>query len=223
MVLMADIHSNIHALLTAMDLIRAHDPGMVMCAGDIVGYGANPNECCHAVESMSAHSISGNHDRAAISKDVSGMNPYAAAAALWTSDRLDDESRRFLSGLPISMRREMERSRVAVFHGSPSDPDEYVYAEEASEGVLRAAGCDLLVLGHTHMPFVRRFDSGLIVNPGSVGQPRDGDPRGSLAVVDMTARTCEIVRFRYDIQAASQAISENGLPHMLADRLHVGR
>lgn len=203
--------------------MRTYEPDAVICAGDIVGYGANPNECCSEVASLSSHSISGNHDRAALSKDVSRMNPYAAAAAIWTHDRLDDTSRRFLSGLDTSITRDIEGFSVAVFHGSPNDPDEYVYAEAVSEELLRRAGCDLLVLGHTHMPYVRRFGSGLVVNPGSIGQPRDGDPRGSFAVVDTVALGSEIVRFAYDVRAASEAISAEGLPHVLAERLSVGR
>jgi putative phosphoesterase len=223
LVLMADVHSNLHALQAMLTLADDLSPDEIICAGDIVGYGAFPNECCSRAAGVLSVSVSGNHDRAALSKDVSRMNTYAAAAALWTSERLDEESMRFLSRLSPSSRLDAGGIGVAVFHGSPADPDEYLYEDAVTEDRLRGVECDLLVPGHTHIPFVKRFPSRLVVNPGSIGQPRDGDPRGSFAVVDTNGMTCEIVRFEYDAAAAADAILAAGLPHVLADRLLVGR
>lgn len=223
LVLVADLHSNIHALKAASELIDAASPDAVVCAGDIVGYGAFPNECCSWAEKACSRCVAGNHDRAAISKDMARMNPFAAAAALWTSDRLDGDSRSFLSALEGSARLEAGDVRIAIFHGSPSDPDEYVEEGAAADGMLAEAGCDVLVLGHTHIPYARRLAKGLAVNPGSVGQPRDGDPRGSFAVLDTGRLDCEIVRFVYPVKEAADSMLSEGLPHILAERLFIGR
>jgi len=219
----ADVHSNIHALESASMLISERSPDAVVCAGDVVGYGAFPNECCSKVEGLCSRSVAGNHDRAAISKDASRMNPYAAAAAIWTSDQLEESSRRFLSSLGPAARFAAGGRSVAVFHGSPADPDEYVQEDAADRGLLDGEGCDILVLGHTHVPYVKRFDERLVLNPGSVGQPRDGDPRGSLAFVDTEKMVCEILRFEYPVKAAADAIVSAGLPRILAERLSIGR
>jgi putative phosphoesterase len=112
---------------------------------------------------------------------------------------------------------------VAMHHGSVESCTEYVFEEDATESMLTRARCGLLILGHTHAPYVRRFPSGLIVNPGSVGQPRDGDPRASYALLDTDSHECEILRLDYDIDKAASAIESAGLPRFLADRLSVGR
>jgi putative phosphoesterase len=219
----ADVHSNIHALRAASDIIRGRGPGMVVCAGDVVGYGAFPDECCAAVQGMCGRCIAGNHDRSAVSGDFSGMNPFAAAAMIWTAGRLGEGARGFLASLAPSCRFEADGVQVAVFHGSPRDPDEYVHEEAVTEETLRGTGSDMVVMGHTHVPYAKRLGDGLVVNPGSVGQPRDGDPRGSLAFVDTGRMECEVVRFRYPVEEAAGAIVSAGLPRILADRLAVGR
>lgn len=221
--LIADVHSNLHALESVSEDIAEHSVDRVICAGDVVGYGAFPNECCSKVERLCSLCIAGNHDRAAVSKDTARMNPYAAAAALWTSGKLGDSERRFLSELEPDARSEAEGRSVAVFHGSPTDPNEYVYEDSAGEQMLEETGCELLVLGHTHVPFARRYGTGLVVNPGSVGQPRDGDPRGCFAVVDTRQLSCEIRRFEYAVEEAGDAIVSAGLPRILAERLLIGR
>ncbi|MEW5748943.1 MAG: metallophosphoesterase family protein [Candidatus Thermoplasmatota archaeon] len=220
---MADIHSNLHALEAAAGLIRARRPDMVVCAGDVVGYGAFPDECCSIVEGMCGPCVAGNHDRAAVSGDLSGMNPFAAAAMAWTAKRLGDRSRAFLSSLEPSCRFDAGGLRASVFHGSPDDPDEYVHEDAVTAGTLLRSGGDIVVMGHTHVPYAKRLGEGLAVNPGSVGQPRDGDPRGSFAVVDTGCMECEVVRFRYPVEEAADAIVSAGLPRVLADRLAVGR
>ncbi len=219
----ADVHSNIHALEAASMLISERSPDIVACAGDVVGYGAFPNECCSRVQELCSRSVAGNHDRAAISKDVSRMNPYAAAAAIWTSDRLEESSRRFLSSLEPSVRFAAGGRSAAMFHGSPADPDEYVQEDAVDRDLLDGTGCDILILGHTHVPYVKSFDERLVLNPGSVGQPRDGDPRGSFAIVDTDKMDCETVRFEYPVKEAADAIVSAGLPRILAERLSIGR
>lgn len=220
---LADVHSNLHALRVASEMIRERGPDMVICAGDIVGYGAFPDECCSEVERLCALSIAGNHDRSAVSGDFSGMNPFATAAMLWTVRRLGDGAKEFLASLEAASRFDAGGLRAAVFHGSPDDPDEYVYEADVGEETLGRSGGDIVVMGHTHVPYVKRVGGGLVLNPGSVGQPRDGDPRGSFAVVDTGDLACEIVRFSYPVEAAAEAILSSGLPRILAERLAVGR
>ena len=222
--ILSDIHSNIHALKTVATGLKGRGGAdVIVCAGDTVGYGAFPNECCKTISAISKPTVLGNHDLAALARDTSSMNPYAAKAVLWTSSRLDDYSRRWLHSLRTEARFEVAGLEVAMYHGSVESCTEYVFEEDATESMLTRARCGLLILGHTHVPYVRRFPSGLIVNPGSVGQPRDGDPRASLAILDTDSQECEILRLDYDVDKAATAIESAGLPRFLADRLSVGR
>ena len=116
----------------------------------------------------------------------------------------------------------MPEGLVAMYHGSPRNDDEYVFPWAADESIVRAAGAPFVILGHTHLPMVNRFRSGLVVNPGSVGQPRDGNPRAAWGVLDLTQRTFEVRRVGYDIDAVASEIRKAGLPHELADRLYGG-
>lgn len=220
---LADIHSNLHALRNALSLLRFWRPDMVACAGDIVGYCAFPNECCALVEDECDMVISGNHDRAALSGDTSRMNPYAARASAWTRDVLDDRSRGFLGSLEASARFVADGPSVLMVHGSPRDQDEYVHEDSVDGRMLSQAEADIVVMGHTHVPYVRRLEQGVVLNPGSVGQPRDGDPRGSFAVLDTGTLEGGIVRFDYPADEAAEAVVSAGLPRVLADRLRSGR
>ncbi len=219
----ADVHSNIHALRSAADVMEAEGVEKVFFAGDAVGYGANPNECCETIRKICHRSIRGNHDEAVVTKTCSGMNPYAHAAANWTIDALNESARMFLGSLGSSAKEVIEKRTIAMYHGSPRAMNDYVYVESAQEDIIDIAKADLVILGHTHMPYVKEFARGVILNPGSVGQPRDGDPHGSLAVVETDPLKCRIIRFDYPIDDAAKAITEQGLPHVLADRLRIGR
>jgi putative phosphoesterase len=222
--ILSDVHSNIHALKSVMaELERRGGADVVVCAGDIVGYGAFPDECCRAISDVSRTTVMGNHDMAVLNRDTSFMNPYAARAVMWTSSRLNDDSRRWLHSLSTEARFQIAELDVAMYHGSVGSSTEYVFEEDATESMLTRARCDLLILGHTHVPYVRRFPSGLIVNPGSVGQPRDGDPRTCYALLHTERDECEILRLNYDIDRAAKAIESAGLPKVLADRLSIGR
>ena len=222
--LIADVHSNLHALLPVQAKLAGMGVEKTICAGDIVGYGADPDRCCREIRNASVISIAGNHDRATTTGDFTRMNPYAAAAASWTRDRIDEESMTFLESLPIQNDVALGNDvAAAVFHGSDLDPDEYVYEEDVNEGVLERSRRDVVVLGHTHMPFVVHLPAGIVVNPGSVGQPRDGDPRASFAVFDTASMACEIHRVTYDVDTAAEAILGAGLPATLASRLYAGR
>jgi predicted phosphodiesterase len=151
------------------------------------------------------------------------MNPHAAAASRWTASALEEGSRKFLRSLEIESRFEADDMIVAMCHGSVGSATEYVFEDEINEDIVRSSGGDLLILGHTHMPYVKDFGSVMAMNPGSVGQPRDGDPRASFAVFDTDRRSCLVRRTGYDIGGASEAILAAGLPRLLADRLFLGR
>jgi putative phosphoesterase len=219
----SDIHSNLHALQAAQERIEENEVEIIVCAGDIVGYGAFPNECCEIVRKLATHCIFGNHEVSALTRDTIWMNPYAAKASKWTSDVLNQDSRDYLVSLEQSSKFETAGTRVAMHHGSIESVVEYVYEDDARDSMLSSVDADILILGHTHIPYMKKFGSGLILNPGSVGQPRDGDPRGSLAVIDSEASTCSIIRFDYDIESAWTAIVSAGLPDYLGERLFIGR
>lgn len=221
--IIADVHSNIHALEAVVRELEKTDHDMVLCAGDIVGYGANPNECCSRVRELADLAVFGNHELAALTGDVIWMNPHAARAAVWTSDTLTHDSRDFLSQLELEARVDADGKACAMYHGSVRSAIQYVYENEVTAGMLESAECSLLILGHTHRPYAVRFPQGIAVNPGSVGQPRDGDPRASFAVLDTKNLQCEIKRTRYDTEGAWEAIVEAGLPDYLGERLLVGR
>ncbi|MCJ7463834.1 MAG: metallophosphatase family protein [Thermoplasmata archaeon] len=221
--IVADIHSNLQALKAVMREIEGAKIDQVVYAGDIVGYGANPNECCHIVGDAAAHAVLGNHEISALTKDTTGMNPHAAAASRWTAAALEEGSQKFLRSLEIESKFEAGDMKVAMYHGSVGSATEYVFEDEINEDIVRSSGCDLLILGHTHMPYVKDFGSMMAINPGSVGQPRDGDPRASFAVLDTDRRNCIVRRAGYDIGGASEAILAAGLPRLLADRLFLGR
>jgi putative phosphoesterase len=221
--IVSDIHSNLFALEVVLEKLGEMSLDMLVCAGDVVGYGAHPNECCRKLADAADVVVEGNHDAAVLSGETARMNPYAAAASLWTRDRLEPGSRSFLESLSSSHSHDTGNGRLSMFHGSDRERDEYVYEEEVVEDILQRCDSAFVVLGHTHVPYVRAFQDGIVVNPGAVGQPRDGDPRASFALMDTEARTCDIMREEYPVDEASEAILKAGLPMVLASRLSVGR
>jgi putative phosphoesterase len=177
----SDVHSNLEALEAVLD---EAGKARVYCCGDIVGYGASPNEVVRVLRDVGATCVIGNHDQASLEGDVGEFNPRAAMAATWTSQHLTDESRAFLGSLPREVATEIGGKRVYMVHGSPDDPMwEYVRPSTHSDlfdYYLQKVNADVLALGHTHMAFQWRSDTGGVVfNPGSVGQPRNGDSRAS--------------------------------------------
>jgi len=219
----ADIHSNLQALEAVMARVDELGVDGVLCAGDVVGYGAKPNECCAIVERVSGFTVYGNHEIAALTGDVIWMNPHAAKAAVWTSKMLNQTSLDFLSQLGLEGRARLDEKQVAMYHGSVDSAIQYVHEDQAEDSLLERAKCDILILGHTHVPYIRRLSKGLVVNPGSVGQPRDSDPSASFAVLDTSGQEASIERVDYDTSAAWKDIMDAGLPEFLAERLLMGR
>ena len=234
--------SDIHANLAALDAVRDDLPDVdeIWACGDIVGYGAQPNEVIRRLQEMGARSVMGNHDGAALGTvDVGWFNPDAARAIAWTAEVADDNTRSYLASLP-EVRREGELTAV---HGSPRDPTwEYITGAQAAAENLDAFDTRLCLHGHTHVPVIFRADEGrveivpatpdesisirggrLLLNPGSVGQPRDGNPASSYLLLDTEAGVAEFRRVRYDIAATQALMREAGLPPRLVERLSYGR
>lgn len=224
---LSDIHSNLDALESVLSSLDSYDA--LFCLGDLVGYGAQPNEVIEQVRTLEPQVlIAGNHDYAVATGDTSDFAVHAALAVEWTRRKINQRNLDYLISLPHSSSLEQDGLRVAAYHGSPRDPiNEYVFpgtAEFILRSMIELAKADVLLLGHTHVPMETKTASGYLFNPGSVGQPRDGDPRASYAVLNMEKDNVdfEIKRIDYDIDSAANKISLEPLPKFLADRLHLG-
>jgi diadenosine tetraphosphatase ApaH/serine/threonine PP2A family protein phosphatase len=237
----SDIHSNLHALEAVVGAIEAEAPDELWCLGDLVGYGPRPNECCALIADRADVCLAGNHDLGVLGTiDLVEFGGEAGIAARWTRDVLDPEARALLE--PLEPKGTAHG--VALYHGSARDPVwEYVLSDEAALATLEIAGSPLVLVGHSHVALrVARsgdgdLDGGLapagtelaladvqaLLNPGSVGQPRDGDPRAAYLVLDLDARRASFRRVEYDIQRTQQEIREAGLPELLAARLELGQ
>ena len=240
----ADIHANRQAFSACLDFARAHSAERIICLGDYVGYGADPEWTVEAVMGFvekGALAVRGNHDNA-IGALAETMNAEAQAAIEWTRGRLSAPQRRFLAELPMALEDE---DRLYV-HSEASSPARWRYVESTADAgrSLLATAAHVTFCGHIHRPVLYSMSvtgkmtsfvptSGITMQllqgrrwltiVGSVGQPRDGDPAASFAMFDTTSREVTYCRVPYDVDAAAKRIRENGLPLWLADRLSVGR
>ncbi|MBI3859187.1 MAG: metallophosphoesterase family protein [Thaumarchaeota archaeon] len=221
----SDVHANLEALTAVLDTLGEEE---LVCLGDSVGYGASPNEVVGVLRKRASLVLLGNHDNAALAGDVSLFNPRAAMGAQWTARELTPESRGFLASKPSMMEAVFEGVRFRLVHGSPDDPlREYVDPLTHSKlfgHYLTKLGVGAIALGHTHIPYTWTGTEGTVFNPGSVGQPRDGDWRASFALVTVQERrvTVEHRRVAYDWELAAQKIRDAGLPEQFASRLSQG-
>lgn len=244
-VIVADMHSNLEAFEAVLAHAAASGGGgpidRLWCLGDVVGYAADPGACVALLRRYPHAAVVGNHDLAAIGRlGTDDFNPMAARAAAWTGEHLTAEEHRYLSSLPFVV----VEDDFTLVHGSLRSPEwEYLLSVEAAEEHLRLQETPYGLVGHSHVPFVaveregsppdmipledgdvvELGDSRLVVNPGGVGQPRDGDPRASYAAFDSEARTITLHRVEYDLETAQRKIREAGLPSYLAERLIHGR
>lgn len=239
--IISDVHGNRHALEAVRRAIRQASITRVWCLGDMVGYGAHPAECLRVCVHESERCIAGNHDLAAAGRvDVGVFSPQARTAIEWTRTRMDRNALDRLAALEPSD----EAGDVALYHASPRDPVwEYVITGDHAREAIDASPARITMIGHTHLAGAwrlgddGRLDGGLVrgeetlslgtgrwlVNPGSVGQPRDLDPRASWAILDMEALTLRFRRTPYDVPGAQNAIQAAGLPADLGARLAEGR
>jgi putative phosphoesterase len=211
----------VHANLVALEAVFEDIPDVdrLVCAGDVVGYNPWPAECVDEVRNRSISTVMGNHDRmVATGRNFRG-NGMARAGVEHANEELNDVQRAWVENLPRE--RTLADGRVKVVHDHPEVTDKYTYPEEFGPDLLD--GEDVLVLGHTHVQHHEVYDEGIVLNPGSVGQPRDRDPRAAYAVVDLDGLTVTEHRVEYDVEAVQEAVREAGLPSGTADRLTEGR
>jgi diadenosine tetraphosphatase ApaH/serine/threonine PP2A family protein phosphatase len=235
----SDIHANLHALEAVLAALDEEAPDAVWCLGDVVGYGPRPNRCCSAVAARADVSLCGNHDLGVLGAiDLDEFSPEAAAAALWTREVLSADARSYLEDLEPLARTD----GVELFHASPRDPVwEYVLSGEAALDALELTTEPVVLVGHSHVAIAvllagRELTGGLapdgtavdlaqgrwLLNPGSVGQPRDGDPRAAYLMVDLVDRRASFRRVEYPVERTQAEIRERGLPDALAERLAGG-
>ena len=220
----SDVHANLEALLAVLGELDAEE---VYCLGDLVDYGAQPNEVIRAVRERGVKGLLGNHDWAALTGDTAMFNSRAAMSSVWSRKVLAPESVEYLRSLPLELSPQLKVSAYFT-HGSPDDRLwEYVDPRTHSDlfsHYLDKRGVRLIGLGHTHVPYVWKEDGRTVFNPGSVGQPRDGDWRASFARVTVRGSevSVEIRRVEYDREAAAAKIREAGLPEVFAQRLATG-
>jgi putative phosphoesterase len=214
---LSDVHGNRVALDAVLEAMPAVD--RLVCAGDVVGYNPWPAECVAALRDRTVPTVMGNHDRAVVSDAAFGFNSMARAGVTYARDHLDDAAMSWLAALPDE--RTLLDGRVKLVHGHPDDPDRYTYPAEFAPDLLD--GEDLLVMGHTHVQHHAVFEEGIVLNPGSVGQPRDGDPKAAYAVVDLDEREVTEGRVGYEVDRVVEAIEAAGLPERLGERLYEGR
>ena len=236
--IVSDIHSNIEALDAVLAAAEEEEPvANILCLGDIVGYGPAPMACLERLWDRGAVSVCGNHDAGAVGNvSLETFNPIAAEACRWNGAQLTDKAREYLAGLPLTLSEE----NFLMVHGTPSDPlwDYLLSYGQAVEAWDRTDAPDVLV-GHSHYQFSCEAGRGverpgpegltvplgharLVVNPGSVGQPRDRDPRAAYAIFDDEARLLSLRRAWYDVSATQRAMAEVGLPEPLISRLSSG-
>jgi diadenosine tetraphosphatase ApaH/serine/threonine PP2A family protein phosphatase len=239
--IISDIHANYDALEVVLDHIEQSEIDHILCLGDVVGYGAEPVTCMNRIRELGCDCIAGNHDWAAIERiSIDFFNAYAKAAALWTREQLSQDHKDWLANLPLTI----DYEHFSISHGTFHQPEAFNYIQtvfdaQLSFEELRTRNSRLGFLGHSHVP-VGFFDTDpitytldsevptdddncVIVNVGSVGQPRDENPRCSYCQYDDEEHVARIVRLDYDIDRAATKIKEAGLDPILAQRLYLGK
>jgi predicted phosphodiesterase len=240
--IVSDIHANLAAFNAVLADVDSETIDQVWCLGDVVGYGPCPDECIARLQEFPDHvCVAGNHDWAAIGRiDIAEFNPVAQIACRWTSEQLDSENVAYLNGLPT---RVVEGGCTLV-HGSPREPIwEYIIYPSTAQLNFQFFDTQLCFVGHTHAPAIfreqtptHRFEISipspnetieiggerLIINPGSVGQPRDGDPWAAYMLFEQDKKLLEYHRIPYDIALTQRSMMEQGLPESLISRLSFG-
>jgi putative phosphoesterase len=230
----SDIHANLPSLQAALRRIDELGVERIYCGGDLVGYGPHPNEVCALISEREIPTIYGNYDYA-IARDLEDCGcayvtprdrELGQQSVLWTLEHTDRRSKDFMRALPFDLRFPVGETSVHLVHGSPRKVNEYLFEDKPASLYERLAAAEesrVLVFGHTHKPWDREYGGVRFVNCGSVGKPKDGDPRGAFAVLDATSGRLEvrIERVAYDAGAVAAEVREVGLPAEFADKLLV--
>jgi len=242
--ILSDIHANWEALEAVLGSVSGHYDRIV-CCGDLIGYGPDPNRVVDWVRENVALLVRGNHDKAAVGLDnLEWFNPVARAAAIWTSGELTPQNREYVERLP---KGPLAVDSYQIVHGSPLDEDEYLFGAEEAGQAFAYIDRDITFFGHTHLQggfaMTRRriwmltgpavddesasleldTDDAYLINPGAIGQPRDGDPRAAYVLYDPADHCIQYCRQEYDIESVQAKIRRAGLPDVLADRLATGQ
>lgn len=227
-----DIHGNLPALEAALVRIEGLEIERIYCGGDLVGYGPRPNEVCALIAERDIPTIYGNYDYA-ISRDhedcgCAYITPHdrelGQQSVEWTLEHTDDRSKHFMRNLPFDLHFKVGATAVHLVHGSPRKVNEYLFEDKPAslyERLAKAETDEVLVFGHTHKPWVHDFGGVRFVNCGSVGKPKDGDPRGAFAILSPTQEGVDVTikRVSYDADAVATEVREVGLPEEFADKL----
>ena len=246
--ILSDIHGNLEALNAVLDHVATQRIERYLCVGDLIGYGANPQECLRRVQATQAICVCGNHEWGCLGKlRLDWFHDVAKQAVVWTRDRLDFSDLDAIRRLPLVT----TDGAVTLVHGTLTAPERFDYLTDVGQGLdtLRVCRTPICLVGNTHVPFVLEYDRAhgrlnrmlntppevgdvqlsteetvrYVINSGSVGQPRDGDPRASYAILDTEVSRLWIHRVPYDFATAQAKIRHAALPAFLADRLAVGR
>jgi putative phosphoesterase len=227
-----DIHGNLAALEAVLEWIDSEGIERIYCGGDLVGYGAYPNEVCALIEERQIPTIYGNYDYA-IARDLDDCGcayvtehdrELGEQSVAWTLENTDAPAKDFMRTLPFDLRFDVGATSVHLVHGSPRKVNEYLFEEKPASLYERLAGAedaDALVFGHTHKPWVHEYGGVLFINCGSVGKPKDGDPRAGFAVLANAGGRLDVTiqRVDYDAEQAARDVAAAGLPSEYADKL----
>ena len=228
----SDIHGNSGALEAVLKDISARDIDMAFCLGDLVGYGPYPNEVISLIRTNHIPSIMGNYDEGVgydrsecgcAYKDEKEIE-LGNRSLIWMKEHVSPENKAYLRGLLHRLEFNIYDKRVLLVHGSPRKINEYLFENRPDESILRMINgeqVDILICGHTHLPYAKKLDRKFLINAGSAGKPKDGDPRAGYMIVTLTENTVEpeIIRVPYDTEAMARAIEATDLPHEFADAL----
>ncbi len=228
--IISDIHSNLEALEKAIEIIEKKNIDEIICLGDLVGYGASPNECVELTRRRARHVLLGNHDQAAFDlSQTEHFNRHARTAAFWTNQTLTQGNLEYLQALPF----QCTLDELMFVHASPKEPEQwhYIFSAFEAKSNFEFFQTGVCFIGHTHIPGIFPEDmktqkiqrgSRYIINVGSVGQPRDGNWKLSFGIFDTNTWTYEMVRSEYNVQSAADRILASELPRFLAERLLSG-
>lgn len=231
---LSDIHGNLQSLEAVWQDLQGQAPDQIYCLGDLVGYGAQPNEVVEFIRQRQVPTLMGNYDEGVgfdlddcgcVYKDPE-LDRLGNLSLRWTRKHTTPENKRYLQSLRMQIRLEDRRPRVVLVHGSPRRINEYLFENRPKatfERIAKLAGSEVLLFGHTHLPYHKRVAGTLFVNAGSVGRPKDGDPRAGYALLELKGRPrIEFRRVPYDAKAAAAAIRHTDLPSYYADELLAG-
>jgi putative phosphoesterase len=231
--IITDIHGNLPALEASLEAIEQIGVDAIYCGGDLVGYGPYPNDVCRLIEEREIPTIYGNYDYA-IGRDLEDCGcayvtqhdrDLGQKSVAWTLAHTDQRSKELMRGLPFDLRFDLGSQRVRLVHGSPRKVNEYLFEDKPArtfERIAAGADCDVLMFGHTHKPWIHEYGGILFVNCGSVGKPKDGDPRAGFAILELDDSgqvRAFVERVRYDAEAVAREVEAAGLPGEYAVKL----